>query len=194
MKLQETDRIPFPFLGDQPRLESGQGAGVDLRLAWNPKGIGLELTVTGRKLPVLSQVDYPTRADSLQIWIDTRNTQNVHRATRFCHSFCLLPRGGGDKGEMAMAVQVPVSRAQSDAPMVDEDPILIQSTVDAKGYRLEAWIPKESLHGFDPVQQPLLGFFCCLNDAELGRIPLAHGAEFPFESDPTLWESIELKG
>ncbi|MEZ6055449.1 MAG: hypothetical protein R3C01_01970 [Planctomycetaceae bacterium] len=83
-----------------------------------------------------------------------------------------------------MAVQVPVSRAQADAPMVDEDPILIQSSVDAKGYRLEVWIPKESLHGFDPVQQPLLGFFCCLNDAELGRIPLAHRAEFPFESDP----------
>lgn len=184
--LTTDDRLLFPSQLDGPTEN------VDLRLVWNPKGIGLTLSVSGRQMAPLSNPDQPRRPDSLTVWIDTRNTQNVHRATRFCHSFCLLPVGAGDSGAEATAIQIPVPRAQADAPQVDEGGVLIRSQIAATNYQLEAWFPKEAIHGFDPTQQPLLGFFCVLNDSELGSIPLAHGPEFPYESDPSLWQTIEL--
>lgn len=185
--LPEHDRLLFPSQLD------GMQAAIDLRVVWNSKGLGFELTVSGRSMVPISDPDHPTRADSLQIWLDTRNTQSIHRATRFCHSFCLLPVGWGDTGADAIAVHVLIARAAADPPTPDVDSVLIQSRVQKTGYSMEAWFSKEALHGFDPTHQPLLGFFCCLHDAEFGTIPLSYGSEFPFDSDPSLWQTLELQ-
>ena len=37
------------------------------------------------------------------VWIDTRNTQNIHRAGRFCHRFAFLPVGAGGKPDVRLA-------------------------------------------------------------------------------------------
>mgnify|MGYP007059380038 CR=1 FL=1 len=165
-------------------------AWYSLRTAWNPHGIGFELSVRDKSRFPKGDIEKPTAADGLQVWIDTRSTQNVHRATRFCHSFCLLP--GAGKSQAPAAVQVPVARAREDAPLCEPESLLIASDVSRHGYRLEAWIPADVLHGFDPDVQPRLGFGFVVRDFELGIHGLTVGSDFPFESDPSLWSVLRL--
>lgn len=161
-----------------------------LHAAWNPRGLGFELDVRGKQRPPRGDIANPTAADGLQVWIDTRSTQNVHRATRFCHSFCFLP-GAGKLGPAA-GVQLPVARAREDASLCDPENLLVASDIAADGYRLEAWIPSEVLHGFDPESQPRLGFHFVVRDFELGVHGVSAGPDFPYESDPSLWSVLKL--
>lgn len=161
-----------------------------LKAAWNPRGLGFELDVRGKRRGPKGDIANPTAADGLQVWIDTRSTQNVHRATRFCHSFCFLP--GAGKGEPAAGVQLPVARAREESSLCDPENLLVAADVSKDGYRLEAWIPADVLHGFDPESQPRLGFHFIVRDFELGIHGLSAGADFPYESDPSLWSVLKL--
>jgi hypothetical protein len=165
----------------------------ELRAGWNPQGIGFSLTVTGRTIAPLANPDDPTRPDSLELWLDTRDTQSVHRATRYCHHLCVLPTGGGRDGSDSLTVPLPVARAREDAPLADSDTFLSRSRTSKTGYQVEVWIPGEALTGFDPSSQPRLGFCACLNDAEHGRRGFGVGDEFPFAADPSLWHTLELR-
>ena len=60
------------------------------------------------------------------------------------------------------------------------------------GYVLEALIPAEALTGWGPVDHPRLGFAFAVYDRELGVQTYTIGTEFPFESDPSLWATLEL--
>ena len=61
------------------------------------------------------------------------------------------------------------------------------------GYRVEAFLPAAVLNGFDPEQNPRLGFFLAVRVAELGDHLLSGGPEFPYWEDPSLWSVLELK-
>jgi hypothetical protein len=165
-------------------------AGV--RLGWNARGMGVSVNVTGKTHPPVSDPERPGETDGLRLWIDTRCTQSVHRAGRFCHLFEFLPTGGGEDGLQPIATQWPIARAQDDAPQTDSELLPIQAAVHEDGYRLEAWLPADALHGFDPEHQPRLGFTYALHDVELGLQCLSVGPEFPFISDPSLWCALEL--
>ncbi|MFO1096196.1 MAG: hypothetical protein U0992_23250 [Planctomycetaceae bacterium] len=161
-----------------------------LRAAWNAQGLGFELDVRGKRRLPKGDIANPTAADGLQVWIDTRSTQNVHRATRFCHSFCFVP--GSGKQDPPAGVQTPVARAREDAPLCDPENLLIAADMSKDGYRLEAWLPADVLHGFDPEAQPRLGFCYLVRDFELGIHGLSVEGDFPYESDPSLWSVLRL--
>ena len=55
-----------------------------------------------------------------------------------------------------------------------------------------AFLPAAALSGFDPAQNPRLGIFYLVRDAELGEQALAAAADLPFAEDPTLWSVLEL--
>ena len=164
----------------------------ELRAAWNARGLGFSLSVTGKKMPFSCNLDAPAESDGLQLWIDTRNTQSIHRASRFCHHFCILPAGAGPEHDQPTAVQLPIARAREETPMANPDDIRVAVDRQPKGYRLEAWLPAEVLNGFDPDANPLLGFYYYVRDAELGEQYLTVGPEFPFAHDPSLWSTLEL--
>jgi hypothetical protein len=165
---------------------------ADVRLAWNASGFGVSVEVRGRtKKPVCSAA-MVERSDGLTVWIDTRNTQGVHRATRFCHQFCLLPLGGGRKSLDPVVVSIPLARAREEVAPPDVSLIQLHSEVTADGYRLEAWLPAAVFIGFDPAASPKLGFHYLVRDLELGDQSLAVGSEFPVASDPSLWQTLEL--
>jgi hypothetical protein len=185
--LELPDECRLPDLGPL----DADPAFYTLRAAWNAHGLGFELSVQGKRRPPQGDVANPQAADGLQVWLDTRSTQNVHRATRFCHSFCFLP--GTGKSEPAAGAAVPVPRAREDAPLCDPENLLVQSEVTRAGYRLEAWIPSDVLHGFDPEAQPRLGFHYVVRDFELGVHGLSAGPDFPYESDPSLWGVLALR-
>jgi hypothetical protein len=183
-----------------PDLSELRGASsfADVRLAWNDDGFGVSVEVRGKRLPLEVDPRAPAFSDGLQIWIDTRNTQTIHRASRFCHHFCLLPTGGGSASDEPFGVQLPIAQARELAPLAAKGSLLVRSTVNSDGYRLEAWLRREQLHGFDPPADreagspTRLGFYYLVRDAELGEQPLTVDARFPFAHDPSLWSTLEL--
>src|SRR5262245_43505632 len=50
----------------------------ELRLAWNERGVGVAVEVKGKKLRPQCRPQTPESSDGLRIFIDTRNTQNIH--------------------------------------------------------------------------------------------------------------------
>ncbi len=165
---------------------------AELRAAWNPKGIAFSAQVTGKKMPFACDRREPTESDGLQIWIDTRPTQAIHRASRFCHHFCFLPAGDGRGGKEPTVVQIPIALAREDAPTAKPTDLKACRTDTSDGYVLDAWIAAEALQGYDPESNPKLGFYYALRDAELGEQFLSVGRELPFAHDPSLWATLDL--
>ena len=186
LNLPELCRIPS--LGE---LDSTPNF-AEVRLAWSEAGLGLSVDVRGRTRRLKCSSDTPTSSDGLHVWIDTRNTQTIHRASRFCQQFSLLPSGSGRTGTDPLAIAIPLARAREDALLADSSLIRAQSDLSSGGYWLDVWLPAEVLVGFDPAQHPQLGFHYTVRDNELGEQSLAVGSEFPYASDPSLWQTIQL--
>ena len=182
------DDCALPSLND---LDQRQDFAV-VKLAWNNDGFGVSATVKGRSRRPECVESEIQLSDGIHLWIDTRNTQTVHRATRFCHHFILLPSGGQGKKSAPVVRSLPVARAREETSLPSADLVQLQSEVSQTGYWIEAWFPAEVFVGFDPATNPKIGFHYVVRDTELGDQTLAVGSEFPFESDPSLWQTVEL--
>ena len=155
-----------------------------IQAGWNEDGIGFRVSVTGKKMPVADTPDEPRESDGFQLWLDTRNTQSIHRASRFCHHFAFLPAsrasgGRGKKNGAGTAYQFAIALAKEDASSNRAGLLRTASKAVAGGYVLDAWIPAECLTGYDPNANPLLGFYYVVRDAELGSSFWPSAATFP---------------
>lgn len=178
-------------LADFSAME-GRRSFADLRVAWNEKGIGVQIEVKGKENPVQGHATKPKGSDGLTLWIDTRDSRTSHRASRFCHQFHLLPTGGGVTEDQPSFSQSKIGRALQDAPIVSASAVPFQSQLTKTGYILEAFFSSQVLNGFDPEQNPRLGFFFAVRDQELGEQLLSATPEFPYWEDPSLWHILEL--
>lgn len=164
-----------------------------IKLAWNDAGFAFGVEVSGRHRRVEPSREDSVRPDGIGLWFDTRNTQTVHRATKFCHHFLLSPVGGGARRTEPVVRSLPVARAREETQLPNAELVKIQAEVTKTGYWLDAWFPKEVFAGFEPDTHSQIGFHYLVHDSELGDQTLAVGSEFPFESDPSLWQTVELR-
>ena len=104
----------------------------------------------------------------------------------------MLPSGGGRAETDPLVCAIPLARTREESLLADVSLIQVQSEVRPNGYWLDAWLPVEVLVGFDPSQHSHLGFHYVVRDSELGEQSLAVGSEFPYATDPSLWQTIEL--
>ena len=186
-ELDEKHVIPS-FRGE---LEDGPHF-ADFRLGWNEAGIFVTLRATGKKQSPWCRESRIEDSDGLSIWIDTRDTQSVHRATRFCHRFLFLPQGSGRLMDEPVASAVTIARAKELHKPIQPGSIFVRSEKRVDGYIIQALIPADVLTGFDPTEHPKLGFYYAVMDRELGWQTFSLGPEFPFVSDPSLWGTMEL--
>ena len=166
----------------------------ELRIGWNEKGVGVSVDVRGKRERPRCRIEEPTESDGLQLWVDTRNTQSIHRASRFCHRYAFLPRGGGSSAEEPVADQLLIHRARENARPVRVRELQVLSRVSPEAYELSAYIPAVALGGYDPEGQPRLGFTYALLDRERGLQTFSAGAGFPYEEDPSCWAEAHLVG
>ena len=186
LALPESCALPtLSMLEGKPRL-------ADVRMAWSDAGLGISVRVQGKKQPAWCRDSRIEDSDGLQVWIDTRNTQNIHRAGRFCHRFAFMPTGGGRKLDEPVAALLAINRAKESPREIEPRQIIVRSERRLDGYSLEAFLPAEILTGYNPSDQPQLGFTYALVDRELGTQTFTIGPEFPIDEDPSLWGTLDL--
>jgi hypothetical protein len=183
---EEKYRLPrVTSLDDEPEW-------TDVRAAWSEEGLAFSVVVEGKKQPLWCRANRVEDSDGLALWIDTRDTHNVHRASRFCHELRFLPAGDGPKYDLPVATQVAIDRAREQPRPIDPARLKVRSQIRKEGYLLESLVPAEVLTGFDPAEHPKLGFQFAVWDRELGEQTFTAGGELPFRSDPSLWGTLEL--
>jgi hypothetical protein len=170
----------------------GKANFADVRIAWNELGLALQVEVRGKEQLPQGDAARPRASDGVTFWIDTRDSRSSHRASRFCHQVHLLPTGGGPDHDEPAVVQGKINRALHDAPTWQAGSVPFRCALRKKGYLVEAFLPAAALNGFDPEQNPRLGFFYSVKDGELGEQLLSLDAEFPYWEDPSLWGVLEL--
>lgn len=159
-----------------------------IRAAWHNDGLAFGIEVTGKHQPATSYDDSPSDSDSVGLFLDLRNTKGIHRASRFCHSFRLVPFEEGGASN-PLVVQEPIGRAREDAPFRDLKTSAISEKTKA-GYRMIALLPAANLNGFDPKEVDRLGFFALRRDSELGDEPFTGDLLLPSSVDPSLWSTV----
>lgn len=186
-----------PALSEAHRLVGfeeleGRAPWAEVRAGWSTEGLRLWVHVSGKRLPVRCDIGRPTECDRFEIWVDTRDTHNVHRATRFCHQFVFLPSGGGARRDQPHAEPLTIHRAKEDARPVGRNVLKVRSEKRIDGYVLDALLPATALSGFDPAEYPRLGFNYAVCDHELGEQTFSCGHPLPFHLDPSTWGTLEL--
>jgi hypothetical protein len=203
--------LPCPYVKDMPRDDKDElldlpaanridtrarlSTGLtfaDVRIGWNELGLGLQVQVHGKDEPPQGDAARPRGSDGVTLWLDTRDTRTIHRASKYCHQFFFLPTGGGPERDQPAAGQLRIHRAQQDAPLVGANQFAFQAGRVRGGYRLHAFLPAAALYGYDPENHPRLGFYYSIRDTEKGEQTLGLGPEFPFWEDPSLWSTLEL--
>jgi hypothetical protein len=170
---------------------AGNPTWADVRAAWNPSGLAVAVEVTGKSGPITRDPIGTATGEGLTLWVDTRDTRMIHRATRFCHRFSFTLRPSRD----ALTVQVaqkPIARALADAPTADLATISTRADLIRGGWLLEVFLPAEALNGFDPETNRRLGLAYQVSDLEREDRFLTVGRDFPIGEDPSLWAVLEL--
>lgn len=170
----------------------GRSGFADVRIGWSEQGIALSLRVVGKQQTVWCRDSRPDESDGITLLIDTRDTHNIHRASRFCHRFVFLPQGKGGRFEKPVAKLVNIARAKENPKDIDDNQLRIRAEKRIDGYILRAAIPATAITGYDPNEHVRLGFNYLVTDRELGCQLFAGDLEMPISSDPSLWGTLEM--
>jgi len=191
IELDESCRLLNLAELDSGVAEQG-GLFAEVRMAWSIEGLALNVRVNGKKKPLWCREGRLEDSDGITVWIDTRATLNIHRASRYCHRYVFLPAGAGRGNEEPVADQLLINRARENARPVRPRELQVASRITKTGYWLAGLVPAVALAGFDPQQYRVIGFTYAVLDRELGMQTFAAGPPFPFEEDPTCWARLEL--
>jgi hypothetical protein len=171
----------------------GRASWAEVRVGWNPRGLGIAVLAEGVSDLQLAS-DRPEGFADVHFWVDTRDSRNVSRATRFCHRFVArLSVGGGRKQLVAEVAQRPIARAAAESPICSADLILNKCELSRAGWMLELLLPAQALQGFDPETNRRLGFAYQIADHVREDQFLGVGRDFPLGENPSLWSTLELR-
>ena len=185
--LPEDCKLPWPS-----KLNAHE-SWADVRLGWHPEGLVVSLSVENKTGFPACNPKTPEGSDSLFVWIDTRDTQTIHRASRYCHLFSFLPSGSGRGAKKPIGQEAEIARAKETHSLAVSSELNVQSETRQDGYTLRAEIPAKVLKGYDPENSPRLGFYCSVFDVDHGVQTLSVDSEFPYDNDPSLWSTLRLE-
>jgi hypothetical protein len=176
----------FAELDDAPRR-------VQVRAAWSDQGVVISATVTGKKQAPWCRENRIEDSDGFFLWIDTRDTHNIHRASRFCHQFVFLPTGAGHRQDEPVAEILPINRARENPKPPPRGALQGVFHKQRDGYRLDCCVPAAAMTGFEPAEHPRLGFHWALIDREIGEHTFCCPPGLPYREDPSVWGTLELQ-
>ena len=160
------------------------------RFAWREDGVLLTLLLQGKKCPVQVNSNKYDTSDSFSLFLDTRDVRDLHRSTKFCHRLLFLP--APESGENPSALWLPIHRAKAHPNPVDITRFQLAFDRTPESWRLSAFIPGDTLTGYEPLEHSRLGISFSLFDNEFGWISQQLPDFFPVAEDPSLWASLDL--
>lgn len=165
---------------------------LNTRIAWSEDGLSLQFTVSGKKQKPYCRITDLEQSDSFEIFVDTRNTKTVHRATRFCHRFLFLPCGGGPNEKEPYGTMLKIRLARGEPTGIGQFQPQVTCQNKRGGYQLTCHLPKKFLEGWQPLEQPEIGIYYLFRDQELGVLPMVYDSALPVGEDPSLWPTAFL--
>ncbi|MBS3903801.1 MAG: hypothetical protein KGZ39_00560 [Simkania sp.] len=157
-------------------------------MSWDVSGISIDCQVQ----QPFSDCVYPKfdEGDGLELFIDTRDLKTVGVVHRFCHQFLFLPV----EVQGVKAVEITQFRGDDLHPLADPSELVAKTVLEKKSYSFSIFLPKEVLHGYDPIGVPRLGFSYRLHrhKGEPQHFTLSTRA-CSIERNPALWASLQLK-
>jgi hypothetical protein len=179
-------------LPDLKPLDGGE-SWAETRVAWNSTGLAIAVIASGVTAQQLTE-RRPEGLAVAQFWVDTRDTRNISRATKFCHRFVVrLDRGFSRDSLDAHVAQRSIARAVADAPIGPPDQIPVRVELRRASWLLELFLPSDVLNGFDPDTNRRLGFAYQITDFVREDQFLGVGRDFPVGENPSLWATLELR-
>jgi len=170
----------------------GEAGFAPVWMAWHESGLYMACRVRGKRLRPDCRPKWFWKSDNLRIMIDTRDTKDTHRATRFCQQFFFMPTGGGPTRSEPVAGAAKIHRARQDAPLVPAGKLKVAARLRSDGYDLEGCIPADCLQGFTAAPGRRLGLYYMLEDRELGQQYLTVGDDLYWYIDPSTWATAVL--
>ena len=165
---------------------------AQVRAAWNPDGVAVSVHVRGKSSPLSGSVRDLKRSDCVYLWFDMRPAGNVHRATEFCQHFACLPADKQNNDSPSVHHR-PIAQQRDSRAAGNTAGILCRSHTKKSEYEVEVWIPAAQLHGFEEISElRQLGFYCVVQDLDLGEQHLIVGEDFPYSYDPSTWLQLDL--
>lgn len=176
-----------------PSAMNGDEQFATVAAGWNPEGLGLKFQITGKPGPPAGDSQSLNTSDVVLIWLDTRPSGDVHRATEYCHHIALLPADERAQGKPAVIAQ-PIAQQRATRIEFNAKKYRLHTNVSPNGYEAEIWIPKAQLHGYREVAEiGRIGFHCLIKDAHLGDQSFHLSGDFPTGYDPSTWITLELE-
>jgi hypothetical protein len=184
-KLNEQCMIPaFSSLSSARRF-------AEAYIAWSPAGIFFQviLKAFGPDIADTKATNMNPNGYRCSLYLDTRWSPDVHRATSFCHRFDFIlirptksmPEQRGH-GELA-----PIQRARAAPADVHPKDISVSTYLMTGGYEIKAFLPAETLTGYSPEEFQDVGVFYTINDLIYGNQIMARTLQSPYFEDPSVW-------
>jgi hypothetical protein len=161
---------------------------------WSESGISLKANFEGKKSTPRFVQERGGFSDGLRLWIDTRNSPNVHRAGRFCHCFHFFPGSPNptDSASEPRGILDEIPRAREQPNPIARENLRVKTIFKGDGYQLSIFIPAECLTGYLPTEFDRIRLFYDLVDHELGTQSQSLSPELRYTEDPCLWIEARL--
>lgn len=166
----------------------GMESFAKIYLGWNEQGIRIDALIQ----KPFDESHYPgfRSSDSLELFLDTRPSNNTLFVSKFCHHFVLFP----PKIAGVASQEITHFRTDETHPLCDPALLDVHAVYHAKSYELNAVIRSDCLHGYDPAEVPEIGFSYQVN--RTGGYPMAFtpsSREIKIETHPNLYVKFNLK-
>lgn len=166
----------------------------DFRFAWSKEGLFFTAVVAQKKEQRFWTHSELRDADCVRLCLDTRDVKDIHRGNKFCHKLLFYPLvGESEDVAKPLAQWAPINRAKASPSAVDVAEFRMAVEPKKNGYAFSAFIPANTLTGFEPEDFNRLGFHYVVRDSQFGAFVLQHADPAPCEEDPSLWVSLVLQ-
>jgi len=198
------ERLEWKLNGEYAIPEFGSLSGgkrfADAFVAWSEEGIFFQSRV---RIPSAKGADATggtsagnaaSKTLHCSLYIDTRWSPGVHRATSFCHRFdFILSRPTQSQPELRGHGELaPIQRARAAPADVHPTDIFVATSYKPDGYEIRAFLRGNSLTGYSPLEFPDIGIFYTINDTLVGTQIIARTLQSSFFEDPSVWCRAKL--
>ncbi len=165
----------------------GEEKFADMSLAWNEEGV-LGHLVTNKPFEESSFPHY-WEGDSVEVFLDTRDSKTAGFATKFCHHFVFLAH----EVQGVQGVEVTHFRSDDSHPLCDAEGLQVKTSYEGQGYVLDFFIPSSCLYGYDPTSCSKMGFtYRCNRPKKPSQHFTVSSKYFEILQHPKLWASVKM--